>query len=97
MPHLLCYTRSPRPKGRRHPTPTSESEDLSLPVLEILRCPACAPKEGIDPGQLALIDGQWLVCRDCSRKYPIRSRIPVLTIEEGNKYRNVPVEELGKP
>jgi len=95
MPYLLCYTRSPRSKGHRHPAPASESEDP--PLLEILRCPACAPKEGVDPGQLELIDGKWLVCHDCGRKYPIRKRIPVLTIKEGDKYRDIPVEELGEP
>ena len=68
-----------------------------MPLLDILRCPACAPKGGADPGQLELVDGQWLVCRDCSRKYPIRQRIPVLTIAEGTKYRDIPVEELGEP
>ena len=97
MPYLLCYTRSPRSKGHRHPAPASESEDPPLPLLEILRCPACAPKEGVDPGQLELIDGKWLVCHDCGRKYPIRKRIPVLTIKEGDKYRDIPVEELGEP
>jgi uncharacterized protein YbaR (Trm112 family) len=93
----LCYTRSPRSKGHRHPAPASESEDPPLPLLEILRCPACAPKEGVDPGQLELIDGKWLVCHDCGRKYPIRKRIPVLTIKEGDRYRDIPVEELGEP
>jgi len=39
----------------------------------------------------------WLVCRDCQRKYPIRDDIPVMLIEEGDKYVNVPVEELGAP
>ena len=68
-----------------------------MPLLDILRCPACAPGEGDDPGQLELIDDQWLVCRDCGRKYPIRQRIPVLTIAEGTKYRDIPIEELGEP
>lgn len=68
-----------------------------MPLLDILRCPACAPGEGADPGQLELVDDQWLVCRDCSRKYPIRQRIPVLTIAEGDKYRSIPVDELGEP
>jgi uncharacterized protein YbaR (Trm112 family) len=68
-----------------------------LPVLDILRCPACAPKEGADPGQLESIDGKWFVCQDCGRKYPVRDRIPVLTIKEGDRYRDVAVEELGEP
>ena len=66
-------------------------------LLDILRCPACAAQEGLDPGQLELVNGRWFVCRDCGRKYPIRNRIPVMLIEEGAKYINVPVNELGEP
>ncbi|MBN1937743.1 MAG: hypothetical protein JW934_24000 [Anaerolineae bacterium] len=66
-------------------------------VLDILRCPACVIQEGIDPGQLALIDGKWLVCRDCDRKYPIRNGVPVMLIGEGDRYINTPVDQLGEP
>jgi uncharacterized protein YbaR (Trm112 family) len=62
--------------------------------LDILRCPACAPKEQADPGRLDLVAGCWLVCRDCARKYPIRDQIPVMLTEEGEKYRETPIEEL---
>ena len=65
--------------------------------LEILRCPACASDPQPDPGQLDLVAERWLVCQDCGRKYPIRDRIPVMLIEEGDKYRATPVEELGEP
>jgi uncharacterized protein YbaR (Trm112 family) len=76
------------------------SEDL----LEILRCPACVTdperraKEE-DPGRLVLVKDTWLVCQSegCGRKYPIKDDIPVMLIEEGDKYRSVPVEELGVP
>ena len=68
------------------------SEDL----LEILRCPACV-RNGPDAGLLDLVKDVWLVCRDCNRKYPIRDGIPVMLIEEGDKYVDVPVEELGTP
>ena len=76
---------------------------VSQGLLEILRCPACVSgptrKEGEDPGQLALVDGQWLVCQeaDCGRKYPIIDDIPRMLIEIGDKYRDVPVDELGAP
>jgi len=63
-------------------------------ILDILRCPACAAQSQPDPGKLALIADKWLVCQDCGRKYPIHNRIPVMLIEEGDKYRNIPVEEL---
>ena len=63
-------------------------------LLEILRCPACVNQPQPDPGQLDLVVDKWFVCRDCDRKYPVRDRIPVMLIEEGDKYRNVPIEEL---
>ena len=69
---------------------------ISKDLLEILRCPACV-RNGPDAGLLDLVKDVWLVCRDCNRKYPIRDGIPVMLIEEGDKYVDVPVEELGTP
>ncbi|MCD6553312.1 MAG: Trm112 family protein [Anaerolineae bacterium] len=69
---------------------------VSQDLLDILRCPACV-RNGPDAGLLDLVKETWLVCRDCQRKYPIRDDIPVMLIEEGDKYVNVPVEELGAP
>ena len=76
------------------------SEDL----LAILRCPYCVSgdtrKSGDDPGRLKLVkDGQWLVCQeaDCGRKYPIKEDIPVMLIEEGDKWINTAVEDLPDP
>jgi uncharacterized protein YbaR (Trm112 family) len=66
------------------------NEDL----LEILRCPACVrEKEGL----LKLQHDTWLVCQDCDRKYPIRDDIPVMLIEEGDKWISVSVEDLPVP
>jgi uncharacterized protein YbaR (Trm112 family) len=76
---------------------------VSPDLLEILRCPACVSgptrREGPDPGRLQLVKDTWLVCQEegCGRKYPIKDDIPVMLIEEGDKYRNTPVEELGQP
>jgi uncharacterized protein len=76
---------------------------VSPDLLEILRCPYCVSgptrREGPDPGRLLLIKDIWLVCQEdsCGRKYPIKDDIPVMLIEEGDKYRNTPVEELGQP
>jgi uncharacterized protein YbaR (Trm112 family) len=76
---------------------------VSQDLLEILRCPACVSgptrKAGDDPGRLELVDGAWLVCQepDCGRKYPIIDDIPRMLIEIGDKYVNMPVEELGEP
>jgi uncharacterized protein YbaR (Trm112 family) len=48
---------------------------------------------------LELVNDVWLVCQEegCNRKYPIRDDIPVMLIEEGDKYRDVPVDQLGTP
>lgn len=69
---------------------------VSQELLEILRCPACV-RNGPDAGMLDLVRDVWLVCRDCGRKYPIKDDIPVMLIEEGDKYRNTPVEKLEIP
>lgn len=69
---------------------------VSKDLLDILRCPACV-RNGPEAGLLELVKDTWLVCRDCGRKYPIRDDIPVMLIEEGDKYRDVPVEELEEP
>jgi hypothetical protein len=81
-------------------TTRRESEDGSLidrTLLEILRCPACAGLPQPDPGVLEPVADAWLVCQDCQRKYPIRDRIPVMLIEEGDRYRDTSIEELGEP
>lgn len=75
---------------------------VSKDLLEILRCPACVSgpnrdKTKADPGRLDFIREKWLVCQDCGRKYPVRDDIPVMLIEEGDKYRATPVDQLGEP
>ena len=50
-------------------------------------------REGPEAGQLGLL-GDWLCCRDCQYKYPIRDGIPVMLIEEGGQYRAVPLPEI---
>lgn len=67
-------------------------EMVSKDLLEILVCPACKTK-------VELVKGSWLVCQSeqCRRKYPIRDDIPIMLIEEGDKYIDIPVEELGTP
>lgn len=65
---------------------------VSKELLDILVCPACKTK-------VELTKDVWLVCQNenCRRKYPIRDDIPVMLIEEGDKYVNVPVDQLGAP
>jgi uncharacterized protein len=69
-------------------------------LLEILRCPVAVhyTDKGSDPGRLELIhDGTWLVCMDSGYKYPVIDDIPVLLVDVGEKYREMPVEDLPVP
>ena len=63
-------------------------------LLEILRCPACAPDE---KGILDLYKETWLICRDCGKKYPIVEDIPVMLISEGEKWASFRLEDLPIP
>ena len=65
---------------------------LNKELLDILVCPACKTK-------VELVKEVWLVCQNdtCRRKYPIRDDIPVMLIEEGDKYIDVSVADLGNP
>lgn len=73
-------------------------------LMEILRCPYCVSgetrKSGDDPGRLELVhNGTWLVCQepDCGRKYPIKEDIPVMLIDEGNKWVSTAIKDLPEP
>ena len=68
------------------------SEDL----LEILRCPACVQHA---EGNLELNQDSWLVCTEdeCGRKYPIRDDIPVMLIDEGDKWVDISISDLPVP
>ncbi len=66
---------------------------VSQELLEILRCPADV-RNGPNAGMLDLVRDTWLVCRDCGRKYPIKNDIPIMLIEEGDKYQKTTVDQL---
>ena len=67
---------------------------VSSDLLEILRCPACVRET---EGLLKLEHGTWLVCQDCGRKYPISEEIPVMLIDEGDKWKATAVKDLPVP
>lgn len=73
-------------------------------LLTILRCPYCVSgktrKPGDDPGCLELVQNDtWFICQenDCQRKYPIKEGIPVMLIEEGEKWMKTVPENLPQP
>ena len=51
---------------------------ISKELLDILACPACDDRPPVRLSE----DGQWLVCDQCGRHYPIRDDIPVMLVEE---------------
>jgi len=67
---------------------------LSQDLLEVLRCPVCVREK---KGLLQLSHDSWLVCQDCGRKYPIVDNIPVMLIEEGDKWVTTSLESLPVP
>jgi uncharacterized protein len=73
--------------------------DVDPELLEILRCPVAVhyQDKGPDPGKLQLVKGCWLVCEDSGYKYPIRDGIPVMLVEEGEKWKSTAVEDLPVP
>jgi len=65
---------------------------VSKDLLEILRCPVCVQNKA---GMLKVYRDSWLICSDCNRKYPIRHDIPVMLIDEGDRW--IQVEEANLP
>ncbi len=72
---------------------------ISAELLQILRCPVAVQSQeyGDDPGHLTLEHNSWLVCADTNMKYPIRDGIPVMLIEEGEKWKATPIDKLPVP
>ena len=79
---------------------TKQELPISADLLEILRDPAAVQepeKYGADPGRLELVNNSWLVSADTGYKYPIKDGIPVMLIEEGERWKDTPIEELPMP
>jgi hypothetical protein len=68
-------------------------------MLKILRCPVAVhyKDKGDDLGKLELVKGCWLVSADSGNKYPIRDGIPILMVEEGEKWKQTAIEDLPVP
>jgi uncharacterized protein YbaR (Trm112 family) len=77
----------------------SDIQPLSPLLLEILRCPVAVRDRSKteDPGRLRLVRNTWLVCDESGMKYPIRDGIPIMLIEEGSKWKDVPESDLPDP
>ncbi|MGI6250587.1 MAG: Trm112 family protein [Anaerolineaceae bacterium] len=67
---------------------------INQELLELLRCPVCVKDKG---GLLELYKETWLICNDCARKYPIWEDIPVMLIDEGDKWQKSARESLPVP
>jgi len=67
---------------------------VSQDLLNILRCPACV-RDG--KGSLELIKDSWLCCPDCGRKFPVIEDIPVMLIEQGDKWQGTSKLDLPVP
>jgi len=63
-------------------------------LLDMLRCPNCVQET---EGLLEYYQECWLICQECSRKYPIVEDIPVMLIDEGDKWIEVKKEDLPVP
>ncbi len=46
---------------------------------------------------LHLVRDSWLVCETCDRKYPIVDDIPIMLIDEGDKWKQTAVDVLPVP
>jgi uncharacterized protein len=67
---------------------------LKQELLDVLRCPACVREKG---GSLTYFQESWLICQDCGRKYPVVEEIPVMLINEGDKWVKVAEKDLPVP
>ena len=67
---------------------------LDKELLDILRCPACVREKD---GMLEFYRETWLICEDCGRKYPVVDDIPVMLINEGDRWINVAWQDLPVP
>lgn len=60
---------------------------LNPELLAILACPACEERPPLEQR------GDYLVCKQCRRAYPIRDEIPVLLVEEAIAAEQIAVDD----
>jgi uncharacterized protein YbaR (Trm112 family) len=77
----------------------AEASPFNPDMLEFYRCPLAVhfTDRGDDPGRLELVKGCWLVSAESGYKYPIRDGIPILLKDEGEKWKDTPVDDLPVP
>ncbi|MDH5507858.1 MAG: Trm112 family protein [Anaerolineae bacterium] len=63
-------------------------------LIEILRCPNCVQE---NEGLLEYYQESWFICTECDRKYPIQDDIPVMLIDEGDKWVSTAKSDLPIP
>ncbi len=80
-------------------TESPEPMGVDPELLAILRCPVAvhATDKGEDPGRLRVVKDCWLVCDDTGLKYPIRDGIPVMLVDEGEKWKGTAEDDLLVP
>jgi uncharacterized protein YbaR (Trm112 family) len=78
---------------------SGEELPVRADLLSILRCPVGVHRKdlGDDPGRLRVVKGCWLVCDDTGLKYPIRHGIPIMLVDEGEKWASTPEDRLPVP
>jgi uncharacterized protein YbaR (Trm112 family) len=74
--------------------PLFEVKMIQQELLNLLRCPVCVKE---DKGLLEFYKDTWLICNDCGRKYPIWDDIPVMLIDEGDKWQSAEKDTLPIP
>lgn len=67
---------------------------INQELLDLLRCPVCVKE---DKGRLTVFKDAWLLCDTCPRKYPIWDDIPVMLIDEGEKWQTTEKDVLPIP
>jgi uncharacterized protein len=69
-----AWSSAPEPAHTAPPEPPKLGGDVDAELLSILACP-------LDK-QPVTRQGNYLVCQECQRHYPIREGIPVMLIDE---------------